>query len=281
MAAPSGRAPRIISGTEWLAHKGSVGKIGETAQLRIIGEDGNDVAPGETGEIYFLPMTAPEHLSLSRRRAEASRRRLGIARRYRQARCRRLSLSRRPPRRHDPARRRQHLSGRGRGRGHRASGRALLRGGRPARSGIGPACACHHRARGATDAQAIADGMGDFLPDRLSRYKHPESFETVSVAPRDDSGKVRRTLLRDERAAWMKEGRAFRIMPASAGEGWLRLNGQQLSVLRSPSCRGTWMRWPRRIGVGKSPLRTESLTSGISDRRDCREFHGWSCPLRR
>ena len=24
-------------------------------RLRIIGEDGNDVAPGETGEIYFLP----------------------------------------------------------------------------------------------------------------------------------------------------------------------------------------------------------------------------------
>ena len=49
------RAPRIISGVEWLAHTGSVGKIGETSRLRIIGEDGNDVAPGETGEIYFLP----------------------------------------------------------------------------------------------------------------------------------------------------------------------------------------------------------------------------------
>lgn len=44
----------IISGTEWLTHKGSVGKIGEMARLRIVGEDGNDVAPGETGEIYFL-----------------------------------------------------------------------------------------------------------------------------------------------------------------------------------------------------------------------------------
>ncbi|WP_256805499.1 AMP-binding protein [Bradyrhizobium sp. Bra64] len=66
------------------------------------------------------------------------------------------------------------------------------------------------------DGQAIADGMADFLKDRLSRYKHPESFEIVSGPPRDDSGKVRRTLLRDERAAWMKEGRAFRIMPAKA-----------------------------------------------------------------
>ena len=69
---------------------------------------------------------------------------------------------------------------------------------------------------GSTAAQAVADGMGDFLGDRLSRYKHPESFETVAIAPRDDSGKVRRTLLRDERASWLKENRAFRIMPTRA-----------------------------------------------------------------
>ena len=69
---------------------------------------------------------------------------------------------------------------------------------------------------GSTDAQAVADGMGAFLADRLSRYKHPESFEAMSVGLRDDSGKVRRTLLRDERAGWLKENREFRIMPARA-----------------------------------------------------------------
>jgi bile acid-coenzyme A ligase len=68
----------------------------------------------------------------------------------------------------------------------------------------------------ATDAQAVADGMASFLSDRLSRYKHPESFEIVSVGLRDDSGKVRRTLLRDERAAWLRENRNFRVMPAHA-----------------------------------------------------------------
>ena len=67
-----------------------------------------------------------------------------------------------------------------------------------------------------TDAQAVADGMGDFLSDLLSRYKHPESFEVTSVGLRDDSGKVRRTLLRDERAGWLKEDRPFRIMPSRA-----------------------------------------------------------------
>jgi bile acid-coenzyme A ligase len=68
------------------------------------------------------------------------------------------------------------------------------------------------------DAQAVADGMGDFLGDLLSRNKHPESFEFVGVGLRDDSGKVRRTLLRDERAGWLKENRAFRIIPRVAAK---------------------------------------------------------------
>jgi len=66
----------------------------------------------------------------------------------------------------------------------------------------------------ATDPHVVVDGMSDFLSDRLSRYKQHESYEALGVLLRDDSGKVRRTLLRDERAAWQKEGREFRIMPA-------------------------------------------------------------------
>jgi bile acid-coenzyme A ligase len=67
------------------------------------------------------------------------------------------------------------------------------------------------------DAQAIVGGMNDFLNDKLSRYKRPESFEIVSAPLRDDSGKVRRALLRDERVAWLRENRPFRIMPQSTG----------------------------------------------------------------
>jgi bile acid-coenzyme A ligase len=37
--------------------------------------------------------------------------------------------------------------------------------------------------------------LGEFLACRISRYTHPESFEIVNVGLRDDSGKVRRTLL--------------------------------------------------------------------------------------
>jgi bile acid-coenzyme A ligase len=66
------------------------------------------------------------------------------------------------------------------------------------------------------DAQAVIDGMPDFLGERLSRYKHPESYEVLGMMLRDDSGKVRRTLLRDERAGWLSRGHEFRIMPSRA-----------------------------------------------------------------
>jgi bile acid-coenzyme A ligase len=91
---------------------------------------------------------------------------------------------------------------------------------------------------GAADAQSVVDGMGGFLADQLSRYKHPESFEIVSVGPRDDSGKVRRTLLRDERAAWLKEGRAFRIMPSRESVKPVEQIGQARTIAGSISPSG-------------------------------------------
>ena len=207
----------VISGVEWLAHKGSVGKIGETAKLRIIGEDGNDVPPGETGEIYFLPNDGA-----------------GSTYHY---------LGAQPKRRADGW---ESLGDIGRldAEGYLYLGDRLadmiLRGGAniyPAE--VEAAVSAHPDVRSCVvvglpdpefgqrvhaiielteqaSAQALADGMGEFLSQRLSRYKHPESFEIVSVGLRDDSGKVRRTLLRDERAAWLKENRAFRIMPQRA-----------------------------------------------------------------
>jgi bile acid-coenzyme A ligase len=207
----------VISGLEWLAHRGSVGKIGESCRLRIIGEDGNDVAPGEIGEIYFLPNDGA-----------------GSTYHY---------LGAEPKRRPDGW---ESLGDIGRidADGYLYLGDRLadmiLRGGAniyPAE--VEAAVSAHPGVRScvvvglpdpefgqrvhaileldeAADPQSVTDGMGDFLRERLSRYKQPESFEIVSAAPRDDSGKVRRTLLRDERAAWLKENRSFRIMPTPA-----------------------------------------------------------------
>jgi bile acid-coenzyme A ligase len=207
----------VISGVEWLAHKGSVGKIGETCRLRIIGEDGNDVAPGETGEIYFLPNDGA-----------------GSTYHY---------LGAEPKRRPDGW---ESLGDIGR---LDADGYLylddrladmILRGGAniyPAE--VEAAVVAHPEVRSCVvvglpdpefgqrvhailelaegaDAQSVIDGMGAFLADRLSRYKHPESFEVVSVGLRDDAGKVRRTLLRDERATWLAQNREFRIMPSAS-----------------------------------------------------------------
>jgi bile acid-coenzyme A ligase len=205
----------IITGVEWLAHKGSVGKIGDTARLRIIGEDGKEVATGETGEIYFLPNdgagTTYHYLGADPKRRADGWESLGD--------IGRLDAD-----------------------GYLYLGDRLadmiLRGGANIYPAEVEAAVCAHpdvrqcvvvglpdaelgqrihaivELDDGKDAQAVADGIGAFLADRLSRYKHPESFEVVAVAPRDDSGKVRRTLLRDERAAWLNEDRAFRIFPA-------------------------------------------------------------------
>ncbi|ABS62651.1 AMP-dependent synthetase and ligase [Parvibaculum lavamentivorans DS-1] len=49
----------MITGREWLSHKGSVGKTPPGYHMRILDEKGNVCAPGEVGEIYFLPPNGP------------------------------------------------------------------------------------------------------------------------------------------------------------------------------------------------------------------------------
>jgi bile acid-coenzyme A ligase len=47
----------VLSGVEWLQHKGSVGKVSPGARLVVLDENGRECPPGEIGEIYFLPDT--------------------------------------------------------------------------------------------------------------------------------------------------------------------------------------------------------------------------------
>ena len=49
-----GQAATIISGTEWLEHRGSVGKP-LTGQMKVLDAEGNLAPPGEVGEIYMRP----------------------------------------------------------------------------------------------------------------------------------------------------------------------------------------------------------------------------------
>ncbi len=45
----------MISGTDWLAHRGSVGRVREGYELRILDEAGRQRPVGEVGEVYFRP----------------------------------------------------------------------------------------------------------------------------------------------------------------------------------------------------------------------------------
>ena len=48
------QAIAVINGREWLEHRGSVGRpvVGE---MKVLGEDGTELPPGEVGEIYMRP----------------------------------------------------------------------------------------------------------------------------------------------------------------------------------------------------------------------------------
>ncbi len=54
-----GTGSTVITGQEWLQHKGSVGKPVETCEIKIVGEDGGSLPPGEVGEVFLRPKTGP------------------------------------------------------------------------------------------------------------------------------------------------------------------------------------------------------------------------------
>ena len=58
-AGTEAQASTVISGTEWLAHRGSVGKV-RMGEMVAMSEDGKPLPPGEVGEIYMRrPEGAP------------------------------------------------------------------------------------------------------------------------------------------------------------------------------------------------------------------------------
>jgi bile acid-coenzyme A ligase len=54
-AGTEGVGATLISGREWLTHRGSVGRPARGAEMKILDDDGHPCATGEVGEIYFRP----------------------------------------------------------------------------------------------------------------------------------------------------------------------------------------------------------------------------------
>ena len=48
-----------ITGDEWLAHRGSVGRPLEHCEMKVVDESGATLGPRETGEVYMRPLSGP------------------------------------------------------------------------------------------------------------------------------------------------------------------------------------------------------------------------------
>jgi bile acid-coenzyme A ligase len=49
-----GQSATTITGSEWLTHKGSVGRVA-FGEMKIVGENGETLPPGQVGEVYMRP----------------------------------------------------------------------------------------------------------------------------------------------------------------------------------------------------------------------------------
>ncbi|MES1200373.1 MAG: AMP-binding protein [Pseudomonadota bacterium] len=192
-----------ITGQEWLTHPGSVGKLQPGAALRILDQDGVDVLPGETGEIYFLPdggRNSTYHYLGAEARARGDWESLGdLGRRdeegYLYLSDRRLDLIIRGGVNIYPAEIEAALDA------HPAISSSVAIGVPDADLGE----AVHAIVQVAPGAMPAEAALREFLAARLSHHKIPRSFEFVETPLRDEAGKVRRSAWRASTIAALPE----------------------------------------------------------------------------
>ena len=188
-----------IRGDEWLAHRGSVGRV-LVGEIRVIGDDGEPTEPGTLGELY-MRNSAAGNSSYTYRGAQA-----------------------------------RQLPGNWESIGDigwmdaegyvyltdRRNDMVLVGGSNVYPAEVENAIQEHdsvlscavvglpdedlgNRLHAIVQTRELvtAQEMADFLASRLVRYKQPRSYEFVDWPVRDDAGKVRRTALQQERMAAM------------------------------------------------------------------------------
>jgi bile acid-coenzyme A ligase len=188
----------IITGSEWLARKGSVGKAQVGSQIKILDEHGNELPPGQIGEVYMRPKDGPgstyKYIGANAKSRDGweTLGDLGYldADGY-------LYLA------------------------DRQTDMILCGGANIYPAEVESAIDTHPAVRSSAviglpdedlgnavhaivdiaDAELDAETLLAHLGEQLARYKIPRSFEFVRSPLRDDAGKVRRSALRSERIA--------------------------------------------------------------------------------
>jgi bile acid-coenzyme A ligase len=194
-AGTEGQTATVITGGEWLEHRGSVGRP-IRGEMIILDPDGNPLPPGEQGEVWLRSdreTPTYRYIGAEARTREGGWESLGDmgwvdedGYLYLGDRMQDMVLS-------------------GGANIYPAEVEAALQE-HPAVQSVAviglPDEDLGQRLHAIVEADASAvsdDDLRSFLADRLVRYKVPRTFEFVSEPLRDDAGKVRRVQLRDER----------------------------------------------------------------------------------
>ena len=196
-AGTEGQTATIISGPEWLAHRGSVGRV-QPGTVLITDEDGHEVPAGVMGEVWMRSLRGTptyRYVGATARTREGGWESLGDMGRLDEEGY--LYL------------------------GDRASDMILSGGANIYPAEVESAIQEHPKVRScaviglpdddkgntvhaiveADPSEVSEDELRSFLGERLVTYKVPRTFEWVSEPLRDDAGKVRRAALRAERIA--------------------------------------------------------------------------------
>ena len=197
-----GQAATVLSGTEWLAHPGSVG-LPILGEIVIRDEAGNDLPPGEVGDVWmrWTDRETPPYRYLG---AEPDRRDgwecLGDvgwmdADGYLYLADRRKDMILVGGANIYPAEVEAALNA------HPAIGSSAVIGLPDDERGnrIHALIQLDDAAADAADLAGLQADLGAFLGERLVGYKIPRSYEVVDEPLRDDAGKVRRAALRQAR----------------------------------------------------------------------------------
>ncbi|MBD3646443.1 MAG: AMP-binding protein, partial [Pseudomonadales bacterium] len=186
-----------ITGDEWMAHKGSVGKLMGGSKVKVVDEDGNELPPGEVGELYMLPAggqgSTYHYIGAEPKAMEGGWESLGDMGYvdedgyiYLADRKTDMILS-------------------GGANIYPAEVEAVIDAWPGVRSSaviglpdedMGQVV---HAIVDIPDGAIDEDNLREFMAERLTRYKIPRSFEFVSEPLRDDAGKTRRSALLAER----------------------------------------------------------------------------------